>query len=217
LPVLAVRSPEKRLFRIGRRPDAWAAPDWSRAGADQTFGNRFDDPKGEYRVLYAATQRVGCFVECLACLRPDLEVLAALRKIDGPVEFFGFHPEGWVAKRAMGSARVGGRFADIYSSAWISLLRGKLAAQAVALGVSEIDGSALQSPRPRQLTQCASRIVHSRGLNGVRYASRFGNELENWALFEPWDIQDPKSVMIAASDPDLGEAIKRLGIGPAMA
>jgi hypothetical protein len=45
------RSPQVRLFRLGRKPDPWEPPDWSRAQPDGTFGNRFDDPSGNYRVL----------------------------------------------------------------------------------------------------------------------------------------------------------------------
>ncbi|HEV2396254.1 MAG TPA: hypothetical protein VGS27_04900, partial [Candidatus Sulfotelmatobacter sp.] len=46
--------------------------DWSRANSDGTFGNRFDDPEGYYRVLYAASQKLSCFLETLARFRPDL-------------------------------------------------------------------------------------------------------------------------------------------------
>jgi hypothetical protein len=186
-------------------------------GADKTFGNRFDDPDGEYRVLYAGSDRLTCFVECLACFRPDLELLAALGQIAGRDEAPGFDVSDWVRSRAMGSARVDGQFADIYASGWLSLLRRKLASTAIALGVAEIDLSALQSPRPRRLTQLASRIVHSRELNGVFYCSRFGSELENWALFEPWNLHDPKPALIAAADAEMAEAIRRLGILVAMA
>ena len=56
---------------MARYPDAWQLPDWSRA-KDGTFGNRFDDPESEYRVLYASSQQVSCFVETLARFRPDL-------------------------------------------------------------------------------------------------------------------------------------------------
>jgi hypothetical protein len=42
-----------RVYRLGREPDPWAWPDWSYASPDGTFGNRFDDPEGQYRVLYA--------------------------------------------------------------------------------------------------------------------------------------------------------------------
>jgi hypothetical protein len=56
--MLVTKTPTAPLFRLGRKPDPWNPPDWSRAQPDGTFGNRFDDPQGNYRVLYAATQRV---------------------------------------------------------------------------------------------------------------------------------------------------------------
>jgi hypothetical protein len=76
------------LFRLGRAPDPWQPPDWSNATSDGTFGNRFDDPKGYYRVLYAASQELSCFVETLARFRPDPMLLAELEEIDGENDFF---------------------------------------------------------------------------------------------------------------------------------
>jgi hypothetical protein len=46
------------IYRVGRKPDPWAPPDWASAGPDGTFGNRFDDPDTTYRVLYASSQRL---------------------------------------------------------------------------------------------------------------------------------------------------------------
>ena len=43
--------PEQLVFRIGRRPDPWEWPDWRFAGPGGTFGNRWDDPLGQYRVM----------------------------------------------------------------------------------------------------------------------------------------------------------------------
>jgi hypothetical protein len=63
-------------------------------GVDKTFGNRFDDPEGEYRVLYAASDRLTCFIECLACFRPDLKLLAASKEISGPDDFAPFFRTG---------------------------------------------------------------------------------------------------------------------------
>lgn len=54
-----------RLFRVGKGPDPWAFLDWAQAGEDGTFGNRWDDPKSSYRVLYACSQRVGALIETL--------------------------------------------------------------------------------------------------------------------------------------------------------
>jgi hypothetical protein len=71
------------IYRLGRKPDPWSPPDWASAGPDATFGNRFDDPDATYRVLYASSQRLGCFVETLARFRVDPKLLAELAQIEG--------------------------------------------------------------------------------------------------------------------------------------
>jgi len=53
-------------------------PDWASAGPNGTFGNRFDDPDATYRVLYASSQKLGCFLETLAPFRLDPKVMAEL-------------------------------------------------------------------------------------------------------------------------------------------
>jgi hypothetical protein len=65
------READRPLYRIGRKPDAWAWPDWLRVAVDGTFGNRWDDLLGSYRVLYAASTPLGAFVDALARFRPD--------------------------------------------------------------------------------------------------------------------------------------------------
>ena len=47
---LASVEPDGPLYRLGRHPDPWVWPDWSYAAPDGTFGNRYDDPQGSYRV-----------------------------------------------------------------------------------------------------------------------------------------------------------------------
>jgi len=50
--VTSVRSapaPATALYRVGRLPDPLSWPPWEYAGS-----GRFDDPAGEFRVLYAA-------------------------------------------------------------------------------------------------------------------------------------------------------------------
>ena len=89
------------IHRIGRRPDPWQYPDWSRANPDGTFGNRFDDPNGNYRVLYASSTRLGCFLETLARFRPDMALYAELQAIEGEDDFVpvGIVPRAWLSKR----------------------------------------------------------------------------------------------------------------------
>ena len=58
-------------------PDAWEWPDWSYVNPDGTFGNRYDDPEAQYRVLYASTEREATFRESLARYRADPVIVAA--------------------------------------------------------------------------------------------------------------------------------------------
>lgn len=38
------------IYRLGRKADPWALPDWASAGPGGTFGNHFDDPEATYRM-----------------------------------------------------------------------------------------------------------------------------------------------------------------------
>jgi hypothetical protein len=184
-------TPTAPIFRLGRRPDPWEPPDWSRAQPDGTFGNRFDDPTGYYRVLYASSQRLSCFVETLARFRPDLTLLAELQEIAGEDDYLplGQVPREWCDKRVMGTCIAQGSYADIYAVHWVGHLRQVLASECLKFGLEDLDVSVLQQGKPRRLTQLASSEVYKAGLNGIYYRSRYGHDLENWALFEPFQIR----------------------------
>ena len=163
--MLETKSPPEAIFRIARKPDPWEAPDWSRANPDGTFGNRFDDPEGYYRVLYASSQKLSCFLETLARYRPDLSLLAELRGIEGEDDFvpLGTVPSEWRDERLLGTAAVEGDYADIFAAEWIAFLRPRLAGECFRLGLSDLDAPVLQSHAPRRLTQLASLEVSRRG------------------------------------------------------
>ena len=117
---LALTAADRPLFRIGCRPDAWAWPPWSYASPDGTFGNRFDDPQSDYRVLYASSQRLGPFLETLARFRRDIAIDAEYALIEPderddafPTIEAGLIPAGWRDKRYIGTASHSGRFVDI--------------------------------------------------------------------------------------------------------
>ena len=198
---------------MARYPDAWQLPDWSRA-KDGTFGNRFDDPESEYRVLYASSHEVSCFVETLARFRPDLTLLEELQEIKGDDDFlpFGEVPLNWCANRVIGTAAADGNYGDVYAAEWIALLRRKLVSDCLRLGIRDLDASELQNSSPRTLTQLVSRVVYDMGLAGVYYRSRYGHNLENWALFEPCRIHRMKSKAVVPEDTALLEAMRILGL-----
>src|SRR5260370_32533108 len=133
------------IYRLGRKPDPWSVPDWASAGLDGTFGNRFDDPEGMYRVLYASSQRRGCFLETLGRFRVDPKLLAALAELEGEDDYFpiGEVPLEWTEKRLMGVATAGGEHADICSSERISRLRIVLASYLARFAFDDLDGSDL--------------------------------------------------------------------------
>jgi hypothetical protein len=208
---LEVKTPTHSVHRVARYPDAWQLPDWSRA-KDGTFGNRFDDPESEYRVLYASSHEVSCFVETLARFRPDFTLMEELKEIEGDDDFLpvGEVPLIWCEKRVIGTAAADGNYADIYAAEWIALLRRKLVSDCLRLGLRDLDASALQNSSPRTLTQLVSRIVYDMGLAGVYYRSRYGHNLENWALFEPCRIHRMKSRPVSEDDAALKEAMRIL-------
>jgi len=198
------------IYRIGREPDPWSVPDWASAGPDGTFGNRFDDPEGIYRVLYASSQRLGCFLETLGRFRVDAKLLAELAEIEGEDDFcpLGEVPLEWVEKRMMGVATASGEYADVCSSEWISRLRIAVARHLAKFELDDLDASALQMTAPRGLTQLVSRAVFSEGLAGIHYRSKYGHDVENWALFEPFQIKTKESESIRIDDPDLQRALR---------
>jgi hypothetical protein len=216
---------EGPVYRLSRGPDPWAWPDWSRAHLDGTFRNRWDDPRGEYRVLYASSQRLGAFVETLARFRPDLEVVAAVAAIDGddgaPLAA-GTVPREWVEGRRLGVASVAGRYATIGSARSLAFIRTALAASALHHRLAEIDAATIRLVAPRAFTQQISRLVYEcvhagEPFAGIRYASRLGDEFENWALFEPTSstpdpLTAPRFERVASDDPDLLRATGLLGL-----
>jgi hypothetical protein len=221
VPELRAADPPELLYRLGRPPDAWALPPWEFAGPDGTFDNRYDDPLGLYRVVYASTERYGAFVETLARFRPDLAVAAEMDTIDGedgdaPTIPAGVVPGEWLRNRCMGVANVTGhaRFADVAHSDSIAHLRTALAQRLIHHGLEDFDGGDLRARAPRALTQDISRHVYDQGFAGLRYPSRLGDDITNWALFEPPPLQRvvTKAQQLRADDPDLQQALATLGL-----
>ncbi len=108
------------------------------------------------------------------------------------------------------------RFADIYSSEWVSFLRRHLEDEARRQGLlpsgTAIFDLALLLSQHRNLTQRAATLVYELGYDGVVYASRHGSDLENWALFEPFSLTEIEIENLALSDESLQTALVRLDL-----
>jgi hypothetical protein len=46
-----------------------------------------------------------------------------------------------------------GRYADLYSSEWVGMLRGELAADCVALGIDDVDACTIQRAAPHRIRE----------------------------------------------------------------
>ena len=223
------RSPDGRLHRIARKPDPWAWPDWANAAEDGTFGNRWDDPSSIYRVLYAASDRLGAFIEVLARFRPDPHVTHGLSQIVGDESSGlppGSVPASWLDRRVVGESDIAGDFADVGASESLAAIRRDLASRLIHYEIPDVDGSAIRLKAPRRLTQEISRYVYEltkqdgrRAFSGITYLSRLGDEFRNWAVFEP-SIEaealavaaNPAISAIPTEDPDLQRALTAHGL-----
>lgn len=211
--------PPVSIYRIGR-DSPWELPDWATVGDDGTFGNRWDDPKGSYRVVYASSSRLGCFLETLARFRPDPAVIAGLEAIMGeePLDAVGVVPRSWLSRRSMGAASVAGDFANVGKARSIGWLRRRFAADVVEFGLADLDAAAIRLVVPRRLTQRMSRTIYEcsvddrRQFSGIAYLSRFGDEVQNWAIFEPGEITVTDITEVRPSDTDLIAALSILGL-----
>jgi RES domain len=160
-------------------------------------------------VLYASAQPIGCYLETLARFRLDPTLYAELSQIEGENDFFplGQVPPAWSATRSLGRAEHQGNYADLYASEWIGLLRRELAVHFVRLGIVEFDASTLQHSTPRALTHQVSRFVFQRGFDGIYYHSKYGHDIVNWALFEPFKLTRQSAGPIDLTDAELQRAL----------
>lgn len=195
------------VYRIGFGSDPWTPI------AVPKFKERFDDPDRQKRTLYACSQRLGTFVEKLAQFRRStLHSLAEIQHAPDDHLRTGIVPVDWLLKQSIGKAIVHGQFADICSAEWITRLRPVLEPHLAHCGLSEFDASVLQQAKYRHLTQMASKAVRTAGYAGIYYRSRFGHDFENWAIFEPWAIDQREAGPIQRDDPDLVKALQLLGL-----
>jgi RES domain len=230
-PRLAECEATGKLYRIARAPDPWAWQPWESAHDDLTFGNRWDDPKRVYRVLYASTSPIGCYLEVLAWYRRDLRSIADMDDIvenDDDALPKTQHPGtirlSWLNERMIGTIVPSrGVYADVGDSESIACLNSELAAEIVGHGLDELDGAAIRQKAPRTLTREISRFVFEASTSagepfaGLYYESRHGNDLHNFALFEPsgkdrWDFVTEPSRQLREDDPDFKRALDMLGI-----
>ena len=216
--------PVGRVTRIGRLPDPWAWPPWEAQHSDNTFGNRWDDPEGVYRVVYACSQLEGAYVEVLSRFRPDPAVLAELAEIEGANDEYrvGIVPTTWLQTRTIGEATLTGLCADVGHARSLTYLRTIMAARLIHHQIPDLDAAVIRISAPRRLTQEISNHIYTLSspdgtprFAGIEYESRFGDNYQNWAIFErpgQYAISEPIVRPVRRDDPALHAALAVLGL-----
>lgn len=217
------------VWRVGHGPTPWRFTDWAYADHDGRFDGRWDDPEGSYRVLYAATSRFGAFVEALGDFRPDPMVAAGLEDIvaddeDDPASVRpGQVPVSWSRGRVVGRASMSARCVQVGHSRSLAYLRRELSRLVVRYQLEDLDAAAVRLRAPRAFTQHVSRFVYectddngAAEFDGLHYLSRFGDDLENIALFELASsneaIADADAAPVSLDDPTLRQAMDHHGL-----
>jgi len=183
-----------------------------------------DDPRGEYRVLYACSERVGALIEVLARFRTDPAVAAGLDEVEGgeeDVPAANIVPRDWLARRVVRRTTLAERYADVGHSRSLRFLARQLAAEALHFGLDELDAAAIRMRVPRGFTQTISRRVYECAADGaaqfagIRYLPRLGDELVNWAVFERTEqnaVGGQATASLDSDDRDLRSALEHLGL-----
>lgn len=148
---------------------------------------------------------------------PRGEEFERIEGAEGAARAAVYPPRG-LAGRTLGDARLRGEFADVGRSRSLRYLRAALSERLVEHGVADLDAAAVRLSAPRRLTQEVARSVFECAgapqFSGVRYRSRLGDDIVNWALFERSGagVVDPSAARIERDDPDLLAALAHLDL-----
>lgn len=152
------------------------------------WNHRFDDPRREYRTIYAADKKETCLREVLADLRPDKKAVAEFKRLfgdDDSVECAGRVTDTWRAKHVLVQVRISissGEMADIESAPVLADLSERLERELSTRKLKRLDIARLRS-QDRDLTRAASRLLHEDGHAGIDFRSRL-DKIPCHALFE---------------------------------
>lgn len=224
------------MYRIAKyETDLFEPAPWRYIGS-----NRFDDPKGDFRIIYCATDREATFGETLSRLRRSPTLLALMQDVEDDDEQIedaleglidpsdigrGVVPADWRFKRRIGTTQIDPslQFADIMQWESIEHLRIALASKIAELALPDFDASTILSTN-RQITQYCARYIYERYdddgvpcFAGIRYPSRLNIEWTCWAIFDDRMKHNPDfkafhDTAIDPKDPDLLTVLQHMGL-----
>ena len=214
-----VCEPQTELWRVGRStgPLHFSRLD-SEIAEDDRAGNRFDVLGGG--VLYAASNPTGAYAETLQRFRPTTATRAAAQAHQPHLMLAGDVPRDWRARRSLAQFLIQSPtpFVDIESPQTHRALEHHLAGELDALGIANLDVSAVRSERrlvTRLIATWAYRAADPETnyamYCGIRYVSKIGNH-ECWAIFEGTELSLLGAGPIDGNDHAYRQAGAELGL-----
>jgi hypothetical protein len=152
------------------------------------WNHRFDDPRREYRTIYAADKKETCLREVLADLKPDKKAVAEFKKLfgdDDSVECAGRVTRVWREKHVLVQVEINissGEMADIESAPILADLSARLERELKTRKLKRLDVTRIRS-QDRDLTRAASRLLYDDGCAGIDFHSRL-DKVSCHAVFE---------------------------------
>lgn len=230
-----VYPPPDGLWRVARLPDALEFPgaELENDGSGPLHGRRrFEDPRGEFGVLYCASSIEAAFGDDIAQYRPRVVGGNSIR--DWISDFFGTGPDphepqpgqlpgSYFDDRVVMKVMIweDARFVDLEDPTTHAALDEGLADMLADHGLANFDRGVVMGS-DRHITGAIARYFYSLSqrpgfadLIGLRYESRFAPEWERWAI---WDYEsvyvsaDEPTRPVTHGDPSLGAAAARLNI-----
>lgn len=190
--------------------------------ADTDAGNRFDAIAGEFTTSYCGTTRAACYAETLAHRRPKA-ALVKLVKDGGDWSAFmapGTVEAEWRRKRVLvrSSAAPGRRYLDLHDHRTLAWLNREFRSVLTLAGVDELTLDSV-TKGDRVLTRYIASWVHKLEIDdeeplvdGIRYLSRHGADLECWAIFDRAELKLEATKTIDRDDPDLQRIAALFGL-----
>lgn len=219
------------VWRVGFRPQPWAWTDWKYATDQGRFNGRWDDINGQFRTVYAGESLFACLIEVFAKYRRDTHLAEALKDVlEDPADAIEFPARAqavvsyrWLEERRASRATLQGTFCRVTAADTIAALWPRFVDTAHRLGAADFDAAALKDSGPRDLTRTTASWLYqqsSPAIDGVEFASRHGDDLSLWAIFERPSADSeisPRLTQITPADlspdtPELVAAFATLGL-----
>lgn len=222
------------VWRVGYAPNPWAWSDWKYADDNGLFNGRWDDQLGRFRTIYTAEALLGCFLEVLAQLRPDVNLMLELELIDDPDDAEALYPTTpagvvgyeWLEDRQWATGTQTGTYCFVTTSDSVATLAKTGVFTHHSVPAADIGTDVLKDPHTRPLTRTIARMIYdlrhddkTTAFDGVEFRSRHGDELRMWAIFErgadddaPAHVTPRSAGPVFTDNADLLAAFERLGL-----